>query len=269
MSNSTILPQRGIYPKAENAVRIMTFNLLYKGNGEHAMENRTGIAAQTIAEYLPDSLGVQEATPAWMEALTHQLPEYSFVGVGREDGKALGEYTAVFYLTAKYKMIDTDNFWLSDTPQIPSKSWGSNLNRVCTWAVLENLITGERYAHINTHLDNRGEPECKKGIDMLLEKAAGFQMPVVCTGDFNLKENSGFYKYLMNGVLLDTKFASPDTMNHPTSHGFDLSAHGDDIIDYILVNKRLNPLVYRVVTEGINGKPVSDHYPVYSDLTFN
>ena len=266
----TLQSKRDIYPKRENTIRVMSFNILCAGEGEHSMPNRLGIATRTIAEYYPDSVGLQEATPYWMLWLNIMLPEYDYVGVGRDDGKCKGEFSAIFYLKAKYKVIDSGTFWISETPEVPSKGWDATCNRVCTWAVLENKVTGERYAHINTHLDYNGILPRQKGIEMILEKAAGYHdIPVVCTGDFNLYEGSDYYKQLTAGTLHDTKFLAPDTMKNATFHHFALPTDERNVIDYVLANDKATPLVYRVVTEGIDGKFVSDHYPVYSDVVLD
>ncbi len=266
----TLHLERDIYPKAENTVRVMSFNVLCAGEGEHAMQNRLGIVTQTIAEYYPDSIGLQEATPAWMLCLSNQLPEYDYVGVGRFDGHILGEFSAIFYLKEKYKVVNSGTFWISETPDVPSKGWDASINRVCTWAVLENKATGEQYAHINTHLDYRGVLPRQKGIEMILEKAAELNnIPVVATGDFNLDEGSDYYKQLTAGVLLDTKFLAPDTMQNATYHHYTLPTDPKNVIDFVLANDKVTPLVYRVVTAGIDDKFVSDHYPVYSDMLLN
>jgi len=250
----------------KNSIRIMSFNLLCQGKDEHVMKNRRNLAVRTILDYQPDSLGVQEATPEWMRWLEKHLPGYGFVGVGRDNGKKRGEHSAVFYLKEKYKAVDSGTFWLSATPEKPSMGWDAVCMRVCTWAVLENKQNGARYVHINTHLDHRGNTAREKGIDLVLKKAAEFELPVVCTGDFNLFEGSPLYEQLMGGVLRDTKFLAPDTMNSATFHHFSVPAEGVGVIDYVLANDRVKPHVYRVVTEGIDGKFVSDHYPVYADV---
>ncbi len=264
------LPQRDIYNKADGAVRIMSFNVLSERFGENAMINRRGIVTQTIAEYYPDSFGVQEATVAWMQCFKNRLPEYGFVGEASDYIPLLGGYSAVFYLKDKYELVDSGTFWLSQTPDKPSKGWDAGSERVCTWAVLKNKTTGEQYAHINTHLDNKGALARQNSVPMILEKAAEFDMPVVCTGDFNFRENSELYKTLTAGTLHDSKFLAPDTMSNTTYNGFNPpESQTKIIIDFVLVNSLVTPLVYRVVTQGIDGRMVSDHYPVYADVLIN
>lgn len=247
-------------------MRIMTFNLLCQGKDEHVMKNRRELATRTIVEHRPDSVGVQEATPEWMKWLSSHLSDYAYVGVGRDNGKKRGEYSAIFYLKDKYKVIDSGTFWISATPEKPSMGWDACCKRICTWAVLEHIEIGQQYAHINTHLDHRGALARTNGIKMILDKAASFDMPVVCTGDFNLFEAGPLYEQLMGGVLRDAKHLAPDTMKSATFHAFKLPGDESSVIDYVLVNSKVKPLVYRVVTEGIDGKVVSDHHPVYADV---
>lgn len=260
------LPARDLHPKEDSVVRVMTFNLLCKGTGDKSMMSRKDAAAQTIAEYLPDSFGVQEATPAWIRWLSILLPEYGYVGVGRDDGENKGEFSAVFYLKDKYRVSDSGTFWISPTPDVPSRGYDAMFKRVCTWAVLEDRQTGLKYAHINAHFDHIGFFARAKGIEMVQAKAAEFDFPVAVTGDFNFNEGGHFYRKLTSGILLDTKHHAPSTMSGGTFHNFNFPAKEHRVIDYVLVNDGFTPLVYRIVTEGIDGKPVSDHYPVYADL---
>lgn len=267
---TSALPERDIYDKAENAVRIMTFNVLSERLNENAMINRRGIVTQTIAEYYPDSFGVQEATVEWMLCLKNRLPEYGCVGDATAAIPLFGEYNAIFYLKDKYELVDSGTFWLSETPEKPSKGWDAAMERVCTWAVLKNKISGVQYAHINTHLDHKGSLARQNSVPMILAKAAEFDMAVVCTGDFNLRENSALYNVLTADELHDSKFLAPDTMSNTTYNAFNPPTEQIKIIiDFILVNSRVTPLVYRVVTAGIDGRFVSDHYPVYSDMLIN
>lgn len=105
---------------------------------------------------------------------------------------------------------------------------------------------------------------------MVSAKAAEFNIPVVCTGDFNFREGSANYRALTAGVLKDTKFMAPDTMSNTTYNAFNPPEQQTRIIiDFILVNSLVTPLVYRVVAEGVDGRFVSDHYPVYADVVMN
>ena len=103
---------------------------------------------------------------------------------------------------------------------------------------------------------------------MIVEKAKEFtDIPVVFTADMNVKQDSENYNQFVNsGVLYDTKFSAPYTMNYCTYHDTKPDKHKDDVIDYVMINNKFSAVSYRVVTEGIDGRFVSDHYPVYADI---
>ncbi len=260
---------QGFEPKGEIVMRIMSFNIRCSNVGSDTWEDRIGIVSQTMLESEADSIGVQEATPEWMTTLKETVGEkYAYVGVGRDDGDNKGEYSAIFYLKDKYTAVDSGTFWLSETPDEVSFGWDAACRRVCTWVVLENKETGEKYVHINSHFDHIGITARKNSVDLILDKAAEFSdLPVVFTADLNVRQDSDNYKQFVNSkILRDTKFDTTDSMDYCTYHDTKPAQHAKDIIDYVMVNQNFDTLSYRVVTEGIDGRFVSDHYPIYADI---
>ena len=152
--------------------RVLTFNLLCAGKGERAWEKRVPKVVKIIREADPDSFGVQEAHWEWMQALTENLPEYDYVGVGREDGDKDGEFSAVFYKKDKFTASESGNFWISETPEKPSKGWDSACTRIATFVKLTDKTDGSSYVHFNTHLDHVGRIAQITGAKMIQEKAA-------------------------------------------------------------------------------------------------
>ena len=263
------VPLQGFEEKADDAIRIMSFNIRCTNVGKRDRKDRVADVVETIEKGHPDSLGVQEATTEWMADLDNELAEYAHVGVGRDDGVSAGEHSAIFYLKDKYTCVDHGDFWLSPTPDVVSKGWDASHNRICTWAVLEDKETGNRYVHINAHFDNNGVIARSNSCDMILEKAAEYtDLPVVFTADMNIEEGSVDYNHITSGCLKDTKFASPDTMSYLTYHDTKPQKHEKDIIDFILINDNFEALTYRVVTEDVSGEYVSDHFPIYADIIF-
>lgn len=261
---------QGFETKGENVMRIMSFNIRCANVGRDTWEDRIGIVSQTMLDSEADSIGVQEATPEWMQALKENVGgKYAYVGVGRDDGDNEGEYSAIFYLKDKYKAVDSGTFWLSETPDKVSFGWDAACRRVCTWVVLENVETGEKYVHLNSHFDHVGIAARKNSVDLIIDKAKQYSdLPVVFTADMNVKEGSTNYKqFVDSGVLRDTKFAAPDSMNYCTYHDTKPQNHADDVIDYVMINEHFDAVSYKVVTEGIDGRFVSDHYPIYADIT--
>ena len=250
-------------PAGEDTVRIMSFNVR---DGEF---DREEIVPQVVADYMPDSVGLQECEGTWYLTLKTYLPDYTIVGVGRLAGVPLiGESTAIMYRNDKYKLVDSGTFWLSETPFIPSKGWDANYNRTCTWVVLENLETGEQYAHVNTHLDNGGAIAREKGLQMVLDKASEFDMPVVITGDFNFSKASENYTLMTSGAFSDTAELANAADIGGTAHGYG-GGTGGSPIDFILVNKKISQvLTYKIMREKYNDRYPSDHYPIYSDMIF-
>lgn len=246
-------------------VRILTFNVRCTNVGIHFQKDRVASVIGAIEAIAPDSFGVQEATPEWMESLKAGLPAYESVGVGRRDGEGKGEFSAIFYLKDKYEALDSGTFWLSDTPDVPSRSWTSLFQRICTWVELENKETGNRFLHMNTHFDTSFTPR-KNSIPLILEKAAQYDIPVICTGDFNTMELSPLYVELLSGVLTNAKFSAPDTMSVLTFNNQRSTKRVGPVYDHILINSKVEAKVYRVVTDHFDGMLPSDHYPVYADV---
>lgn len=253
-------------PKNEDELRVMSFNIRCTNVGRDTWEDRIDIVTATMVNSQADSIGVQEATPEWMATLKETLTTYDYVGVGRDDGDNQGEYSAVFYLKDKYNLIDSGNFWLSETPDTPSLGWDAACTRICTWAVLENKETKEQYVHVNSHFDHEGIKAREESVEMILEHIEEYKdLPVVFTADMNVIQGSDNYVQFTK-VLHDTKYLAEDTMDYLTYHDTKPSKHQGDIIDYVMVNDNFNALSYKVVTSGIDERYVSDHFPIYADL---
>ena len=247
-------------PTDTEVVRVMSFNVR---DGEF---DREEIVPQVVADYMPDSVGFQECEGTWYLTLKTYLPDYTIVGVGRLTGiKLLGESTAIMFRKDKYKLIDSGTLWLSETPDKVSKGWDSKYYRTCTWVVLENKETGEQYAHINTHLDNSGAQARTNGLELVLKKAASFDMPVVITGDFNFGKGTALYRQLTSGVK-DTSSIAETADSGQTAHGYGGGVEGNPI-DFICVNEKIDRVkTYKIIRDQYNGRYVSDHYPIYSDI---
>ena len=257
--------------KSDNAIRVMSFNIRYGDLGLLTAEDRYDDVEATIEKGKPDSIGLQEATPEWMEYLSANLEDYSYVGVGRDDGINTGEYAAIFYLKDKYAVTDSGTFWLSETPDVPSMGWGADCYRICTWVVLENIDTKEQYVHINAHFDYANDEVRYNSCRLINEKVKEFgSLPVVYTADMNFSDDSEYYDYLLaENLLRDTKTIAEDTMDYLTYHDRMPLTHVGSVIDYIMVNNGFDAKVYRVVTAATEGHYVSDHFPVYADIIFN
>ena len=254
-------------PKKNDVIRVMSFNIRCAEVGVQTAESRYPLVSETIFKGEPDSVGLQEATPEWMDYLKVALSsKYDYVGIGREGGHE-GEYSAIFYNKEKYTVIESGNFWLSETPEKVSKGWDAACIRICTWAVLENKESKEKYVHVNTHLDHIGVEARRNGVNIMLEKLKEYStLPAVFTADMNIEEGTENYLQFVNsGFMYDTKHKAENTVDCLTFHYIKPSVY-HSVIDYVMINDNFSADTYRVVTAGIDGKYVSDHFPIYADL---
>ncbi len=260
----------GIPQKNEAAVRIMSFNVRCRDDKEGSVKNRSKIVSTIIEQYAPDSFGVQEATGKWMDILNEALGErYAFVGEARDEEGYKSELSAVFYLKDKYTLIDQGTIWLSETPEVKyTKSFDSACYRVATWAVLENKETGERYTHINTHLDHVLEETRVGQIGIFIDKLKELQKDgnVVCTGDFNTEPSSEVYAEMIK-VSNDTMAVAKKSDKGITFHNYGKVIEGSaGPIDYIFAPKDAKVDTYKIIRNTVKDMYPSDHYPIIADI---
>jgi endonuclease/exonuclease/phosphatase family metal-dependent hydrolase len=139
-------------------LRIATYNLRYNnaGDGLDAWPNRKEMVKNLVRHYDFDVFGTQEALRGQLNDVA-EIPEYAFVGRGRDDGKEAGEHSAIFYKKARLKLLQTGDFWLSETPDKPGKGWDAKCcNRICTWAKFQDLQSGQQFFFFSVHFDHEG-----------------------------------------------------------------------------------------------------------------
>ncbi len=262
-----------------NTVRIMTYNIRYAGGdkGDNSWDNRKEKLVTVIRFQDPDVFGVQEALSLQMKELEKLLPEYAHVGVGRDDGKEEGEYSAIFYKKDKFEVEETSNFWLCETPDTPKIGWDAACIRICTWAKLKDKETGKKFFHFNTHFDHMGKVAQKNSAELLVKKiseiAKGY--PVVLTGDFNTTPDSEVH----NIITAENSPAGLKDSYYISKYGhygedvsfneFGKGIKEGNIIDYIYVNKGFSVLRHGILGVTFNGLYPSDHMPVFGELQFS
>ena len=264
----------GVMLQAQN-LKVMSFNvrLSVDSDKENSWNNRKTDVLKLIEYYHPDVMGVQEPVPQQMKELKAGLPQYDFVGVGREDGKDKGEYSAIFYDTKKVKVIKSGTFWLSETPDVPSKGWDAALPRICTYAQFKEIKSGKEFWAFNVHFDHIGMEARVNSSKLILEKIKEFNtknLPIVLTGDFNLPEQTEPIQILSKN-LDDSlyKTITPHYGPKYTWQAFDTTTVPDERLDYIFV-KGFKILTNRIINDRRdNLLYYSDHFPVLSDLQFS
>ena len=251
-------------------MRIMSFNVLCGGAGIKDWPARTPLVVRTIYNADPDTFGVQEAHIDWMRALCACLPAYDYVGVGREDGKEDGEFSAVFYKKDKFELLDSGSFWLSETPEKPGKGWDAACVRICSWAKLREKESGKTFTHLNTHLDHRGQTAMQKGAQLVAErgKAISGSDPAFFTGDFNVTPDSAPYQAVLAGGFKDCRRMAQETDTDDTFHNYGRPDDPGCVIDYVFCKGNVSVQRFAVIRDRIDGMLPSDHYPVFADVTF-
>ena len=255
-------------------LKVMTYNirLSLESDKENAWDNRKEDALALMSYYHPDYFGVQEAVPQQMVDIKTNLKDYDYVGVGRDAGKKQGEYSAVFYDRNKLEVLKSGTFWLSETPEKPSKGWDAAYNRVCTYGLFKIKKSGKKFYAFNVHFDHVGDVARVNSSKLILEKIKELNsqnLPLTLTGDFNLTDDREPIKIIsqsLDNVYYHSK--KPHYGPKGTFTAFDINTVPKERIDYIFVkgfevesnrtiNDRRENLLYP-----------SDHFPILAKIKF-
>lgn len=263
-----------------------TYNLRYKNSADstrgNGWERRCPEICGQINFLQPDIFGTQEGLAEQLLNMQACLPDYDCIGSGRNDGRHGGEHCAVFYRKSEWKLLKSGDFWLSPTPDTPSKGWDAALPRICTWGAFQQIASAKVLYFFNLHFDHVGTTARKESAQLVLQKIkeiAG-SAPVVLTGDFNVDQESEVYESLAGSELLADSYETARYRYAPvgTFNSFNTSKHTDKRIDHVFVSPTLRVDAYGVLTNGYwthdsNETPPtrripSDHYPVFVRLGF-
>ncbi|MGZ9587287.1 endonuclease/exonuclease/phosphatase family protein [Paenibacillus marinisediminis] len=287
----------------QHELRCMSFNIknAYDLEGPNVWVHRKEMVAGLIKFHRPDMVGLQEVLYQQLTDLEQALPEYGWVGVGREDGDKEGEFSCIFYRKKRLKPLEEGTFWLSEMPDTPgSMGWDAACTRVVTWARFHDVLNDQIFYHFNTHFDHVGVVAVEQSAHLILNRmntlAAGH--PVVLTGDFNVTSNSNTYQILCqqesasqtaeqpNVSLRDASLAAEYKHFGPTFtfQDFDslaVAAHTypmiqaaieskrlefESPIDFIFVSDSIQVDSYGIIADHNSGKMPSDHFPIIADI---
>ena len=256
---------------AADTLRVMSFNVRVPVDreGDKRWEVRRSAMAALIRQQYPDVFGTQELVKQQADYLTEQLPNYRGFGHSR-DGSEDGERMGVFYDTRRLKLLDSGDFWLSDTPEVVgSISWGHPFPRMVTWGLFERRTDHRRFYLFDTHLPYReqDEPARVQGAALIVSrlKALPAGIPVVLTGDFNTTPDGPTYRTLTT-LLADTRLQA-SAASGPDATFHDFTGHSDRRIDWILV-RGLTTTGFSTLDARPEGHWPSDHFPVLAELAW-
>lgn len=271
---------------AARPFKVMTYNIRYDDPRAGALSwaSRREMVASMIRFHGANLVGLQEALANQLEDLERMLPGFVAFGVGRDDGRRKGEFSAILYDKSRFRLLDGATFWLSQTPDAPgSKGWDASYPRVVTWAKFKDSATGKSFFHFNTHFDHRGERARVESARLLLQsikRIAGTTTPVVVTGDFNFDETAEGYKILTakptaqdayTRTLSDARYLSLNGHHGPTAtfNDFKPPTPTSPKIDYVFTVGGFKVQQHGVLADTWDGRFPSDHFPVLAEVVFD
>jgi len=265
-------------------VRVMTFNIKQQNprggqpkDSPRHWDRRKAIVFDVIGDYSPEIMGLQEAYRSQLDDIRKAFPKFGEVGKGR-DGGDRGEHSSILYRADRFRVDNSGTFWLSDTPEKKSKTWGHFYFRICTWARLVEKKSGRALYVFNTHLDHKSQSAREKSVRLIAQRIHNREHgdPFILTGDFNAGEDNPVVTYLKgkhaeaSPVPVEDSFRllHPDEKRVGTGNRFEGRVDGDKI-DYIFVTPGARVLEATIIRTHREGLYPSDHFPVTARIRFH
>ncbi len=252
---------------------LISYNIRNSGanDGINSWENRKVLTVNMINQEKPDLICMQEVLNDQLNFVYDELPDYDFIGVGRDDSVRRGEIMAIFYRNDLYKLLGNGNFWLSETPDKVSRGWDGVCRRMVTWGHFKNLKSGKTFFCFNTHLDHKGAVARKESIKLIIKKiesiTTGSDEPVFLTGDFNATIDNPIFTPLIN-YMHQARTDAPVSDNKCTYNGYGLGRESPSVIDHIFYLNAV-PVSFTTLDESYGDGYISDHFPVKAIFKIN
>ncbi len=278
---------------------IGTYNLRYANAGDSAKGNGWGQRLPAIVSLIRfhdwDIFGTQEVKSNQVKDLSDSLAGYAYIGVGRDDGKQAGEYSAIWYRKDKFQLLQGHTFWLSTDTTKPNVGWDAALPRICTWGQFREVKTGLVFYFFNLHMDHIGVVARRESAKLVLEKIKAMtgNTPTILTGDFNVDQTNESYTLInTSGLLRDAYELSPVKFaTNGTFNDFNINNRTNSRIDHIFLTKDFTAQRYAILTNiywsqnastdtsassnpskevatSFMARTPSDHYPVMVEVEY-
>ena len=252
--------------------KVMSFNVRYPASsdeGDKKWDNRRAGVIEMLKAKKPDLIGVQECYISQRTYIVENLTQYETYGLVRDNGQETGsgETMSILWNKDKFEKVECGTFWLSETPDKPSKGWGAGHYRDCTWILFKEKKTGKMLYYFNTHLDHQVKEAMTNGAKLIRTKINEINTdgyPVILTGDMNVEPSSDVLPHFK---MNDARTSTLDTDNSATFTGWGSSSK---IIDYLFFEgKGLNVWSYQTVKGPWAGYTyISDHNPVMAEFEY-
>lgn len=256
-----------------HTVRLMSYNIRldHAGDNEDNWHHRKSDMVEYISESNSDFIGLQEAIGHQLTYLDNELKKYTYLGVARDDGAVLGEYSPILYNNTQWRVAETNTFWLSSTPNRVSRGWDAACHRVCTYGLFINKTSEDTIIVLNTHFDHVGMVARAESIRLINDFINQFdsRIPLVLMGDFNFTPDDENYKSLTSRLTDCYSIVQDSDAPSATFNGWKADREATRRIDYILVNDHISINKYSVdQPKTKKNRQLSDHYPVAVEISF-
>lgn len=193
--------------------------------------------------------------------------------------------TSIFWKTSRFELLDSGEFWLSETPDEPSGGWGVPYPMGVTWIKVRCVESEVPLVVLNTHLEDGAEGELFRveSSKLIVERVNRLQvggLPVVLMGDFNCNPDSQTHRIFSEGGFTDAFLAGGNRDGQDSTihlyqgeqySAFQASGGANTFwrIDWILTRpgvQRWQTTACRIVRDAHPPLYPSDHYPVVAEL---
>ena len=242
-------------------IRVLSHNIRYATNAPCKGEEKWDIRkSHLINELCYNTAHCAESLICLQEVLHQQLVDilaglgrakrkWEYVGVGRDDGSAAGEYSPIIYNPTVWELKMQRTKWLSETPDHPSKGWDAACIRILTVAVFQHRRTRRKLIAMNTHLDHQGSKSRLEAAKIILgeicyftaQESHGQKPPILLVGDFNSETDQEAYEEMTSrdSPMVDVHSMVPENQRYGHSNtftGFDPRTERPTRIDFVFVN---------------------------------
>ncbi|MBO4906821.1 MAG: endonuclease/exonuclease/phosphatase family protein [Bacteroidaceae bacterium] len=264
-------------------ITVASYNIRYKNSEDsisgNGWERRCHVICDLINWEQPLVWGGQEVLHSQLTDMLARLDKYDYIGVGRDDGQAQGEYAPIFYRKENVNLLESGYFWLSETPDQPSLGWDAACKRICTWGHFRLHDSQQEFLFFNLHMDHVGVTARREAAKLVMKRIAAndSHLPAILTGDFNVDQENEIYSIFTQSGLLNDAFTTSRLhfAENGTFQGYHTERHTTGRIDHIFVTTDITVDAYATHTDSYwteedNGtqkqRLPSDHYPVFARI---
>jgi len=260
----------------QSTFRAASYNIRYNAAADKTTGNDWDLRKEPLAKLILkhgfDIIGTQEGMTRQMIELKKLLPGFDYIGYPY-GGKNDHHNAAIVYKSSLFELMDAGVFWLSETPDVPSKGWDATDRRVCQWARFKDKKNGREFFYFNAHFYWQlkiAKQESGPLIAQKIKEIAG-NLPVICVGDFNSTVETSQIK-AMKSILSDAYDISKNGrkgVENTNLGGGVFQGTPKDRIDYIFISNPIQVRDYEVYSDQYaDDRYPSDHLPVSCVVSF-